>query len=228
MLIVDDDEEIRDLLYRYLSANGFIVIEAESADDADALRVEFDIDIMVVDVMMPGRTGFEFMSQMREKNTTTPALFLTAMSQSDDKITGFESGADDYLVKPFEPKELVYRLHAILKRVPKKVVTTVPSFQIGSLKYDPQRSVLENAAAANEIISLTEGDVTLLETLSKARGETVDRYTLAEACGVDPDGRNVDVQVTRLRAKIEPDTSYPIYIRTIRGVGYALKADYND
>lgn len=225
VLIVDDDIEIRQLLYRYLSHNGFIVIEAANADEGDVMRKSFMIDMMVVDVMMPGRTGFDFVAGLRKDGDTTPALFLTAMSQSDDKIQGFESGADDYLVKPFEPKELVYRIHAILKRVPSARDTFVPSFRMGDLKYDISQSVLRKK---DDIIILTEGDLTLLKTLAKARGETVDRYVLAEACGVDPDGRNVDVQVTRLRAKIEEDTRHPLYLKTVRGIGYALKADYDD
>jgi two-component system phosphate regulon response regulator OmpR len=223
VLIVDDDARIRDLLYRYLSKNGFIVIEAEHADQADEMLKLFDVDIMIVDVMMPGRTGFEFVKNIRQA-IDTPVIFLTAMGEHDDKLTGFETGGDDYLVKPFEPKELLYRIQAILRRVPSQKDESLKPFKMGDLYYDIDNQTLQNNG---ESIVLTEGDITLLEALALKKGETVDRFELADTCGVDPDGRNIDVQVTRLRRKIETDTRNPRYLKTVRGVGYALKAEYD-
>ncbi len=218
VLVVDDDRRIRDLLCRYLDEHGFVVISAADAGEASALLKSFEVDVLVVDVMMPGQTGLEFTQEFR-KTQQTPIILLTALGETEDRISGLEAGADDYLPKPFEPKELVLRLNAILKRTAKKIDTQKP-FKIGGWVFDP---ALEQLSNDSEIVKLTSAEALLLKALGRSGGEVLSREELAKRCGVDAGERTIDVQVTRLRRKIEEDTKNPRYLQTVRGKGYVLR-----
>ena len=221
ILVVDDDDRISSLLFRFLSEEGFIVATAANTDEARTLLKKFAFDVMVVDVMMPGETGIEFTHSLQGKNDT-PILLLTALGEGEDRIKGLESGADDYLTKPFEPRELVLRINAILRRTAKPNAKTLAPFRIGTLTYTPGENTL---TGGNAPIILTDAEITLIENLAQAHGNIIKKEDLAEQCGVDPDSRTIDVQITRLRRKIEPDTKNPKYLRTVRGQGYFLKTE---
>jgi two-component system, OmpR family, phosphate regulon response regulator OmpR len=220
VLVVDDDVRISDLVSRYLQDNGFMVMTAENAAEARAILKSFEFDVMVVDVMMPGETGLEFTKDIRSK-LSIPVLLLTALGEATDRITGFESGADDYLSKPFEPRELVLRLQSILRRaVPKR--DTAKPFKIGRWTYDPEHGELQDG---DEIQKLTAAEVNLIKALAARPREVISREELAQKCGLDSGERTVDVQVTRLRRKIEADTKTPRSLLTVRGKGYMLRTD---
>ncbi|MCB1579430.1 MAG: response regulator [Rhodospirillales bacterium] len=221
VLVVDDDRRIRDLLCRYLSEQGFVVIAAADAFEATALLESFEVDVLVVDVMMPGKTGLEFTAGYRESGSVVPILLLTALGETEDRITGLEAGADDYLSKPFEPRELVLRLNAILKRTAKPVHVE-RSLKIGPWVFDP---VHEELSAGGDVVRLTSAEAQLLKALGARGGEVLSREELARACGVDAGERTIDVQVTRLRRKIENDTKKPRYLQTVRGKGYVLRSE---
>ncbi|CAN5318392.1 response regulator [soil metagenome] len=223
LLVVDDDDRIRALLKEFLSRAGFRVSAAADAAHADRLTGAMDFDLLVLDVMMPGEDGFAFTRRMRAKGGEvgkTPILMLTARDQTGDRIEGLTHGADDYLAKPFEPRELLLRIEAILRRS-----TPKPSgpreLSLGRCAFEPERGELTRDG---EPIRLTEAEVTLLRRLARVAHEPVDRLELA-ADTVDATGRAVDVQVTRLRRKIEPDPKNPRYLQTVRGIGYRLAPD---
>lgn len=220
VLVVDDDRRIRDLLCRYLSEQGFVVIAAADAFEAAELLKSFEVDALVVDVMMPGKTGLEFTQEYRVTHDT-PVLLLTALGETEDRISGLEVGADDYLPKPFEPRELVLRLNAILKRTA-KVVQVARKLKIGPWVFDPG---YEEISAGEEVVRLTSAEAQLLKALGARGGEVLSREELARACGVDAGERTIDVQVTRLRRKIEDDTKKPRYLQTVRGKGYVLRSE---
>lgn len=220
ILVVDDDDRIRQLLSRYLRENGFIVATAKDAFDAEALMKLTLYDALVVDVMMPGRTGFEFTTELR-KSSDMPVLLLTALGETSDRISGLEAGADDYLPKPFEPKELLLRLKAILRRRD-KIPQAVTTFRMGKWTYDPE---LNELTSGDETQRLTSVESNLLENLAKHAGKVLSREELARLCGLDGNDRTIDVQVTRLRRKIEDDSKVPRYLQTIRGQGYMLRVD---
>ncbi len=220
ILVVDDDDRIRQLLSRYLRENGFIVATAKDAAQAAASMKLALFDALVVDVMMPGQTGFEFTRELR-RSSDIPVLLLTALEETSDKITGLEAGADDYLAKPFEPKELLLRLKAILRRRD-KIPQTVRTFRLGKWTYDPELNELVSDA---ETLRLTSVEANLLENLSKHAGKVLSREELARLCGMDGNDRTIDVQVTRLRRKIEEDSRVPRYLQTVRGQGYLLRVD---
>ena len=222
VLVVDDDTRIRDLLSRYLSEHGFVVLSAADAAQAQALLGDFEVDIMVVDVMMPGQTGLEFTQELREYKQT-PVVLLTALGEVEDRVKGLEVGADDYLPKPFEPRELVLRLNAILKRTAKKIENVKP-FKIGRWVFDPEMENLSDDETA-EVLKLTSAEAVLLKALSQGHGDVMSREDLAKMCGVDAGERTIDVQVTRLRRKIEEDTKNPRYLQTVRGKGYILRVE---
>jgi two-component system phosphate regulon response regulator OmpR len=203
ILIVDDDDRIRELLKEYLARAGFRVTAASGGAPARRLIESLAFDLAVLDVMMPGEDGFSLTRWLREQRGPagrTPILMLTARGQSEDRIEGLKLGADDYLAKPFEPEELLLRIEAILRRAQ------------------------DRPPPAGEIVRLTEAEVLLLRQLARTPHEAVDRLELARE-SVDPSGRAVDVQVTRLRRKIEDDHKAPRYLRTVRGVGYMLAPD---
>jgi len=221
LLVVDDDDRIRELLKEYLARAGFRVTAAPSADAARRLMGVLDFDLAVLDVMMPGEDGFSLVRWLRGDSTAarTPVLMLTARGHAEDRIEGLRLGADDYLAKPFEPEELLLRIEAILRRSGGRPAGS--AIALGRCAFDPERGEL---TCEGDPVRLTEAEVALLRRLARTPHEPVDRMELANE-DVDPSGRAVDVQVTRLRRKIEPDPKAPRYLQTLRGVGYMLAPD---
>jgi len=223
LLVVDDDDRIRELLKEYLTRAGFRVTAAPDAASARKLLELFDADLLVLDVMMPGETGFDLTRWLRAQpgpKGSTPVLILTARGLADDRIEGLSLGADDYLAKPFEPQELVLRIEAILRRAGPAPVAA-RKLSLGDCVFDMERGELTREGRP---IRLTEGEVALLRALGRAPHTPVDRYVLAPD-STDTAGRGVDIQVTRLRRKIEADPKTPRYLQTVRGVGYMLAPD---
>ncbi len=218
ILVVDDDERLRDLLDDYLTENDFLVSVAASSLDARKTLELITFDLIVLDVMMPGETGLEFLQYFREKNATTPVLMLTAMGEAEDRIEGLAMGADDYLPKPFEPKELLLRLKNLLKRSTSSVKNTVLRF--GAHTYDILKDELKYH---DDIIHLTTSERQFLRFFGQNPNRLVSRDELLACLGDTDNERAVDVQVTRLRKKIEQDPKHPIYLQTIRGKGYIFK-----
>jgi two-component system, OmpR family, phosphate regulon response regulator OmpR len=222
ILVVDDDKRLRELLRRYLSEHDFRVTTAGNAVDAWARLEGFAFDLIVLDVMMPGQNGLEFTEALRRKSQV-PVLMLTAMGEARDRIRGLERGADDYLPKPFEPRELVLRIQRILSRVPAQpVVEPLTRVRLGAFVFDLRR---EELSRDGELIKLTESEARLLKTLASHAGEPLERDRLAAESEMSGSVRTVDVQVTRLRRKIEPDPRAPRYLQTVRGKGYLLRPD---
>ena len=223
LLIVDDDSRLRSVLKRYLVKNGFLVTEAADARDARAKLKSLEFDLLILDVMMPGETGFELLTHLRKDNRV-PVLMLTAMSEPSDRSNGLERGADDYLPKPFEPRELVLRLRNILARVPPPatLVEPIAALRLGDCALDLKRGELTRQGA---LVHLTAGEQALLLALAHHVGEPVSREALSTYSQFNGNERTVDVQITRLRRKIERDQKYPRYLQTVRGTGYVLKPD---
>lgn len=221
ILVVDDDDRIRDLVSRYLNEHGFLALSVADAPQAKEALSRFTFDAMVLDVMMPGQTGVELTQELRAANDI-PVILLTAMGEIDDRVAGLQSGADDYLTKPFDPRELVLRLQAILRRRPKAVEGDDYRLQIGDMIFDPTINVLN---AGGETIKLTDVEANLLKALGRRANEILSRETLAELCGLDAGERTIDVQVTRLRKKLGEDSKTPYYLQTVRGKGYILRAE---
>ncbi len=222
ILVVDDDARLRGLLSRFLAEKGFRVTTAENAGEARAkLRSVFP-DLMVLDVMMPGESGLDLITSLRNSHhQNLPVLLLTARGAPEDRIAGFEAGADDYLGKPFEPMELVLRIRAMLRRAPPAVGPPARPVSLGPLEFDPERSELRGAEGT---VRLTGGEAALLAALARKPNEVLSREEIAAALGTDEAGeRAIDVQVTRLRRKIEPDSREPRYLHTVRGRGYMLR-----
>ncbi|MEX2647393.1 MAG: response regulator [Alphaproteobacteria bacterium] len=220
ILVVDDDRRLRELLQRFLTDQGFRVTTAADAAAARAHMRAFDFDLLVVDVMMPGESGREFTASVRRERTV-PVLLLTAMAEPADRIAGLESGADDYLVKPFEPRELVLRLQAILRRAPRPIAAARP-LRLGACLFDPERGELRRGET---LVRLTSAEEALLRTLASAPGRAFGRDRLGVAARLHGQTRAIDVQVARLRRKIEPDPKTPRYLRTVWGEGYVLVPD---
>lgn len=225
ILVVDDDRRLRDLLQRYLSENGFRVTTASDAATARVKLGSLAFDLIVLDVMMPGESGLDFTSSLRETDTV-PILLLTAMGEAEDRIRGFERGADDYLPKPFEPRELVLRIRTILHRLRQAPAAPPPSapliIRLGRVSYYPGRDELRQG---ENRIRLTAGEASLLKALAERVGEPLSREELLQRSTDCPTTRSVDVQVTRLRRKIESDPKAPRYLQTVRGRGYLLRPD---
>jgi two-component system phosphate regulon response regulator OmpR len=222
ILVVDDDARLRGLLSRYLAENGFRVSAASHAAEArDKMRF-LQPDALVLDVMMPGESGLDLTSSLRAENSVVPILLLTARGAPEDRIAGFESGADDYLGKPFEPRELVLRLRAMLRRTAPMAPDLPPGpVRLGKMEFDTVRSELRNAAGP---VHLTGGESALLAALAARPNEVLSREDIAAALDMDDSGeRAIDVQVTRLRRKIEADPREPRFLHTVRGRGYILK-----
>lgn len=223
LLVVDDDNRIRELLLRYLTQGGYVVVAVESAAAAsDALAI-MNFDLVILDVMMPGMTGTEWARALRAQGVDTPILLLTAMGEAGDRIKGLESGVDDYLVKPFEPRELQLRIEAILRRRPAPDLART-RFKLGEWQIDLARE--EITGDDGQAQKLTAVDIKLLRALLARAGQVVARDDLAAACGVNPDERTIDVQITRLRRKLNDDPRTPRFIATLRGQGYELRTDY--
>lgn len=220
ILVVDDDRRLRDLLQKFLTESEFRVTVADSAAQAREKLESFQFDLLVLDVMMPGESGLELTSGLRE-TSSVPILMLTAMAEAENRIDGLERGADDYLTKPFEPRELVARIRSILRRVQSRQ-RNFEAFQFGAHSYDTRRQILTGPEG---VVPLTGAEARLLDVLASTPGEPVGRDTLQEQSGITGSARAVDVQVTRLRRKIEPDPRTPRYLQTIRGQGYVLWPD---
>jgi two-component system phosphate regulon response regulator OmpR len=221
ILVVDDDTRIRDLVARYLTEHGFVAATVAGAREARIALEAFTFDALVVDVMMPGETGLEFTRKLRADNDI-PVLLLTALGESEDRINGLETGADDYLPKPFEPRELVLRLQAILRRRP-QIKAVLKPVRIGDWIYNPDENTLTQD---DEVQSLTTAESNLLRVLASQAGQVISREDLSRLCNMDDTGeRTIDVQVTRLRRKIETDTRTPRYLQTVRGKGYLLRVE---
>lgn len=228
ILIVDDDERIRSLLGRFLRRNGFLVTCASDAAQARRLLAGLDFDLAVLDVMMPGEDGYSLTRFLRERSDM-PVLLLTAKGETGDRITGLESGADDYLSKPFEPRELLLRIAAILRRMPVTEAVQPKFLSMGILKYDTEKAEL---LQGDTHLRLTGTEQALLRRLAASRGQPVSRSELIEDLGrggsgdeTDNSERAIDVQITRLRRKIEPDPKEPRFLQTVRGAGYMLVTD---
>ena len=220
LLIVDDDTRIRTLLQRYLSENGYRVTAAKDAADARQLMASLDFDFIVLDVMMPGEDGFSLTRAIREKSAV-PILLLTARGETTDRIEGLERGADDYLAKPFEPRELLLRIATILKRAGTPVEPVRQIIQLGACRFDAERGELMRDGKP---VKLTSAELQLLRFLGANPGQTFSRTELSQRMGAVLE-RTVDVQITRLRRKIENDPRLPLYLQTVRGVGYVLMPD---
>ncbi len=220
LLVVDDDERLRTLLQRYLSSSGFRVTAAADASEARALIKSLTFDALVLDVMMPGESGFDLAESLRAQSDI-PILMLTARGESADRIEGLERGADDYLGKPFEPRELMLRLSALLRRTRSPDRAPLRQVRMGANVFDLERGELRRNG---KIVRLTGSETQLLKVLAANAGHSFSRSALCSKLDIALE-RSVDVQVTRLRRKIEDDPKLPLYIQTVRGVGYVLVPD---
>ena len=220
ILIVDDDARIGDLLKRYLGDNGYRVTVSKSAEEARRAAAGLAFDLMVLDVMMPGESGFDYLAELR-KTSIIPVIMLTARGEASDRIAGLESGANDYLGKPFEPRELLLRIDNILRANQQTRGGPVDTVDFGSFSFALSRRELTRDG---QIVKLTEREREILAMLAARPNATVSRLDLL---GDDPNktDRAIDVQMTRLRRKIEEDPGSPAYLQTVRGVGYRLVSD---
>jgi len=220
VLVVDDDTRLRELLKSFLSRSGLRVSTAGNAAQARQQLDALHFDLIVLDVMMPGQTGLEFAGELRKTNDV-PILMLTAMGDPKDRIAGLEKGVDDYLGKPFEPRELLLRIQSILRRGrPVEAPATAPDrVTFGPFQFD---MALGELTQKDKRVPLTDAEIALLRALGAQLGEVMSRETLSKSVGGGVNERAIDVQVTRLRRKIEPDPGFPRYLRTVRGQGYRL------
>ena len=221
ILVVDDDTRIRNLLKKFLGDNGYMVTTAADAAEARRHLTALQFDLLVVDVMMPGEDGLSLTRGIRT-NSTVPILMLTAMGESRDRINGLEIGVDDYMAKPFEPKELVLRIGSILRRAPVVDAPARHERRFGECRYDLERQKLSRSGIP---VHLTAAEAELLKVLAQNAGKPVDRALLAVGGEPDTNPRTIDVQITRLRRKLEPDSRQPRYLQTVRGTGYMLRTD---
>ncbi len=219
ILVVDDDDRIRALLKRYLAEHGYLASVAANGEEAKRLLGGVDFDLLILDVMMPGMSGFDLTEKVRAASNV-PILLLTARGLPQDRIEGLERGADDYLSKPFEPRELLLRVASLLRRTG-PVNRQRQTFNFGECTFAPGRGELRRG---DELIKLTSGELALLRVLAQKPGEAISRAALAEQTSAAME-RSIDVQVTRIRKKIEIEPRAPIYLQTVRGVGYALMPD---
>lgn len=227
LLIVDDDERIRSLLQQFLIQSDYLVSTAENAKQAITLLSAIEFDLIILDVMMPGQDGISFTAKLRNLKNNTPILLLTARGDIEDRIKGLEAGADDYLPKPFEPKELLLRINAILRRMAdlKEEQIMPKTLNFGNLKYDVARNELWEG---KDQIRLTTTESQLMKIFTSALGEPISRANLVTSLGKAvslAQDRAIDVQITRLRRKIEVNPSKPRYLQTVRGAGYMLLFD---
>lgn len=216
ILVVDDDDRLRSLLKKFLSEQGFMVTTAADAAEARRKLEWFAFDLIILDVMMPGETGLQLLSSLKEK--AAPVLMLSAMGEADDRIAGLEVGAEDYLVKPFEPKELVLRARAVLRRSnTQREKAKIISF--GHYIFDMGSFQLKRG---NDPIALTSSEAAILKLLAENAGKPVSREELSKLMPGTASERSIDVQITRLRKKIEESERKPVYLQTVRGAGYVL------
>jgi two-component system phosphate regulon response regulator OmpR len=218
ILVVDDDTRLRTLLRKYLSENGYIVSAAADAQEARQYLASMAIDLIVLDVMMPGEDGVALTRSLRLTNTV-PILLLTAVGETSARIVGLESGADDYVAKPFEPRELLLRIASVLRRSTREEPAAPRHCRFGRFVFDLERHELVEGGA---VVHLTTAETALLAVLAASPGETLSRDGLAAQIGLAGNLRTVDVQITRLRRKIEDDPRFPRHLQTVRGRGYVL------
>lgn len=220
LLVVDDDTRIRNLLRQFLTENGFRVTVAGTAAEARRKLAGLDFDLLVLDVMMPGESGVELTKSLRAERDV-PILMLTALSETDNRITGLEAGADDYLPKPFDPRELILRVNNILRRGGPASPPKVEQLVFGPYTFQIARRELKRGS---EILKLTDREQEILAIFAERAGETIPRHELV---GEDSEvgERTIDVQINRLRRKIERDPSNPVWLQTVRGVGYRLSVE---
>lgn len=219
ILVVDDDTRLRSLLQRFLRESGFFVSVAKLASEARDLMEQYKFDLLIVDIMMPEESGLDFLAKLRKENNI-PVILLTAMGETQDRICGLEGGADDYLPKPFDPKELVLRIKSILRRTPNDKPEANECLNFGSCSYNLQTKEL--LTKQGKTIHITPVEQSLLNVLGAKSGQVFSREKLAEVLEAGQSPRSIDVQITRLRKKIEPDTKNPRYLQTVRGKGYML------
>ncbi|MEM7197606.1 MAG: response regulator transcription factor [Pseudomonadota bacterium] len=224
ILVVDDDRQIRELLQKFLARFGYAVTTAQNADDAEEKMRSIVYDVLVLDVMMPGRSGLEFAQDVR-RTQDVPILMLTAKGATDDRIIGLEAGADDYLPKPFEPRELLLRIQSLIRRTERMAGNLSPDaavMKLGDLQYhrDTRRLMQEE-----HDIHLTSQEKTILHLLAQTPFRAISRESLAKECGMIGDSRAIDVQIMRLRRKVERNTTNQRYIATVRNRGYMLQPD---
>jgi len=220
LLVVDDDARLRELLRRYLTDQGFRITTAGDAAEARSKIASLAFDLLILDVMMPGENGLDLTRSLRTQSRI-PILLLTAMADAGDRINGLERGADDYLAKPFEPRELVLRIRNILQRVPQPPLIAA-DVRFGAYRLEVARGTLYRGG---DPVHLTQAEAALLLALARRAGEPVSREALSQEAQFSGNVRTVDVQVTRLRRKIEHDPKFPRYLQTVRGTGYVLKPD---
>ena len=219
ILVIDDDERLRDLLSRFLQESGFLVSGAESAAQARKFMKNMEFDLLVIDVMMPGETGIEFLSDIRS-GSSIPALFLTAMNETEDRIDGLEVGADDYIAKPFEPRELILRIQRILDRQNLQAATGIVKF--GRFTFECDSRVLSEAG---QRIHITTAEQDLLSCFAAAPNQVLSREDISGQLKGRMKGRSIDVAVARLRTKLEADPRFPVYLQTSRGKGWLLRTN---
>jgi two-component system phosphate regulon response regulator OmpR len=220
LLVIDDDTRIRNLLKQYLSENGFRVSVAGNAAEARRKLEGLDFDLLIVDVMMPGESGVDLTRSLREQKTV-PILMLTALSETDSRIAGLEAGADDYLPKPFDPRELILRINNILRRGGPATTPKVEQLVFGPYTFQIARRELKRGG---ELLKLTDREQEILAIFASRAGETIPRHELV-AGEADVGERTIDVQINRLRRKIERDPSNPVWLQTVRGIGYRLSVE---
>ena len=220
ILVVDDDRRIRELINSYLMENGFLVSVAGTAAEARERMRGLAFDLLILDIMMPGETGLALTKSLRSEGRDIPVLMLSALADSSDRIAGLATGSDDYLVKPFEPRELLLRIKNLLRRV--SVAAPAKSeVRFGDFQFNVSRGELRKNG---DLVRLTSGEKELLRMLCNKAGSPLSRLELSHP-GSEESARSVDVQINRLRQKIESDPANPLYLQTVRGAGYALYVD---
>jgi len=221
LLVVDDDTRIRTLLNRFLSEHGFRVTIAATAAEARRKLAGLDFDLIILDIMMPGENGVDLTKALREQEKDVPILMLTALSETESRVSGLEAGADDYLPKPFDPRELVLRVNNILRRGGPQTTPKLEQIVFGPYTFQISRRELKRGG---EVLRLTEREQEIMALFAERAGETIPRHEL-----VGPDAevgeRTIDVQINRLRRKIERDPSNPVWLQTVRGIGYRLSVE---
>ena len=223
ILVIDDDERLRLLLRRFLEESGFRVTDVGSTAEARSILAGLAFDLLIIDIMMPGETGLEFLQELRKSNPV-PALFLTALSETEHRIQGLEFGADDYVSKPFEPRELVLRIRSILGRTINVAPNEdEPRITFGPYLYDIDTGMLTRSG---ERLHITTAEQKLLGSFAARPDEVLSRDDLALAMEGSMQGRSIDVAVARLRSKLEPDPRHPVYLQTVRNRGWLLRTNY--
>ena len=221
ILVVDDDTRLRNLLQRFLRENSFLVSTAKDADEARFMMQQYKFSLLIVDIMMPKENGLDFLAKLRTESAV-PVIMLTAMGDVEDRIVGLEQGADDYVAKPFEPKELLLRIGSILKRAPSEKKEN-QKLDLGMFVFDMQTKEL--TSKQGQLLHITPVEQSLLALLGAKSGQVFSREKLSEILGAGQSPRSIDVQITRLRKKIEKDSKNPRYLQTLRGKGYMLLSD---